>query len=279
MTLIALCSLKASPGVTTTALGLATCWPSAEQPVVVECDPAGGDLLARFRLETSPGLVSLAAAARRSADTGLVWGHTQRLPSGLPVVIGPPGAVQARAALAEITGRHAPVLRRAADRAGTVVIADCGRTDADSPTHPILRSADAMVLLTQARDDALSHAAAALSTAAQWSPRPCFVLVGDGYPTAEVASALGIPVLGRLPHDLGGAAALGVKPSGRSAPARSVLGRALAGLAAAVAHHAWSGVSAATERGAPGHPLTAPVPGALVRWADAPVASPNGARR
>jgi len=57
VTLVAMCSLKGSPGVTTAALGLAAGWPSAEQPVVVECDPAGGDLLGRFRLETAPGLM------------------------------------------------------------------------------------------------------------------------------------------------------------------------------------------------------------------------------
>ena len=55
VTLVALCSLKGSPGVTTAALGLAAGWPSAEQPVVVECDPAGGDLLGRYRLERTLG--------------------------------------------------------------------------------------------------------------------------------------------------------------------------------------------------------------------------------
>jgi hypothetical protein len=279
MTLIALCSLKGSPGVTTAALGLAARWPSGEQPVVVECDPAGGDLLARFRLETSPGLVSMAAAARRSTEPGLVWQHTQRLPGGLPVVVGPPGAVQACAALGEITGRQASALRRAADRAGTVVIADCGRIDTDSAAMAVLRAADVMVLLSHARDDALSHVATRLSTAVRWSTRPCFVLVGDGYPTAEVAASLDIPVMGRLPHDPKGAAVLGGENSRRSAPARSPLGRAMADLAAMIAYHARAEAIGWKGRGAPGYPPPATALGQQPGWASAPAGSPNGVPR
>ncbi|MDF2258383.1 hypothetical protein [Streptantibioticus ferralitis] len=235
--------------------------------------------MARFRLETSPGLVSMAAAARRSTEPGLVWQHTQRLPGGLPVVIGPAGAVQACAALGEITGRQASVLRRAADRAGTVVIADCGRIDTDSLAMAVLRVADVMVLLSRARDDALSHVATRLSAAARWSPRPCFVLVGDGYPTTEVSQTLGIPVIGRLPYDPRGAAVLGGETSRRSAPARSLLGRAMVDLAAAIAYHAQAEALVSNNRGAPGY---APPPSPLGHqqfWASAPAASPNGVPR
>jgi hypothetical protein len=240
MTLVALCSLKGSTGVTTAALGLAARWPSGQQPVVVECDPAGGDLLARFRLETSPGLVSLAAAARRSVVLpALVWQHTQRLPGGQPVVAGPAGPDQASAALGQITGSSAAVLRRPADMAGTVVIADCGRLGPDSAAMGIVRAADVMLLLSRARDDALAHVATRLETAARWSRRPCFVLVGDGYPTSEVAQVLGIEVMGRIPEDPKGAAALGGRPGWRSASDRSPLGQALAGIAASAASRAF----------------------------------------
>ncbi|MGA5506926.1 MinD/ParA family ATP-binding protein [Streptomyces umbrinus] len=217
---------------TTAALGLAARWPAGELPVVVECDAAGGDLLARFRLETSPGLVSLAAAVRRGADPGLVWQHTQRLPGGLPVVAGPAGVEQARAALAQITSAGAAVLRRAADRPGTVVVADCGQVGPGSATLGILEAADVVLLLTRSRDDALSHVVANLDATAPWSRHATFVLVGDGYPTSEVASTLGIEVIGRLPDDRHGAALLGGWPGRRSAPAQSPLGRALARIAA-----------------------------------------------
>lgn len=238
MTLVALLSLKGSPGVTTAALGLAVCWPSGEQTVVVECDAAGGDLLARFRLELSPSLVSLAAAARHGADAGLLWQHTQRLPGGLPVVVGPAGADQARAVLAQLVAGDADVLRQAADRAGTVVIADCGRFSGDEAVVRIVRSADAVLLLSHARDDALSHLATVLARPPSWLRDPLFVLAGDGYPTPEVAEALNVAVLGRLPDDPKGAAALAGRPARRPAPAKSPLLRALAPVSASVAQRA-----------------------------------------
>ncbi|MFG1667644.1 hypothetical protein [Streptomyces sp. Y7] len=238
MTLVALCSLKGSPGVTTAALGLAARWPSGEQPVLVECDPAGGDLLARFSLETSPGLVSLAAAVRRGAAPGLVWQHAQRLPGGLPVVAGPAGPEQARASLAQITGAGAAPLRQAADRPGTAVIADCGRIDPGSAALGILRAADTTLLLARSHDDALMHVAANLDRAVRWSRRSCFVLVGGGYPTSEVVRTLGIEVIGRIPDDRNGAAVLCGRPGRRSAPANSPLGRSLARIAATVASRA-----------------------------------------
>src|SRR5438067_11807813 len=149
--LVALCSLKGSPGATTTALALAARWPSGQNPVVVECDPAGGDLAARFRLPMNPSAVSLAAAARRNNDASVLWQHVQRLPTGLAVIPGPVGAEQARAALGILASQRASVLRAAGDQPGVVVLADCGRVDSDSLALPIIRAADAMLLLAPAR--------------------------------------------------------------------------------------------------------------------------------
>jgi hypothetical protein len=246
VTLVALLSLKGSPGVTTTALGLAACWPEGEQPVVVECDPAGGDLLARFRLETTPGLVSLVAAGRHGAEPGLVWRHTQRLPGGLPVVVGPAGADQARAALAQLAAGDAGVLRQAADRVGSAVIADCGRFAGDDAVIDLVQAADVSLLLCRAQDDALSHLATLLARAPGWLRGMAFVLVGGGYPTAEVADALGIRVLARIPDDPRGATALAGRPVRRQANAPSPLLRALGPIARSVAQRA-----AAQHRPAP----------------------------
>jgi hypothetical protein len=231
--LIAVCSLKGSPGATTLATALGACWPAQQSPIVVETDPAGGDLMARFRLPDIPGLVSLAAAARGrgGADPNLLVQHTQPLPGGLRVVPGPVGAEQARAALAVLAAGLSSPLRRAADQPDTVVIADCGRVDPGSPTLSIIRGADAMLLLARPHDDELAHVALKLQAAQQWSRRPCLVLVGDGYATAEVSQALRIPVMGRVPGDTKGAATLsGQGASGRGAD-KSALGRAAAMIA------------------------------------------------
>jgi hypothetical protein len=237
--LVAVCSLKGSPGVTTLATALGARWPAAENPIVVEADPAGGDLMARFRLNDSPGLVSLAAAARRSTDAALLAQHTQYLPGGLRVVLGPVGAEQSRAALCALTSGGTSPLRRAADVPGTTVIVDCGRVDPESPALSIIRGADAMLLVARPRDEQLAHVALKLHAAQRWSNRPCFVLVGEGYPTREVSQALGIAVMGRVPWDDKGAAVLCGQRSDRHGPDRSPLGQAAATIAALVLAH-WS---------------------------------------
>lgn len=143
--LIAICSLKGSPGVTTVALALAARWPQPARPVVVECDPSGGSMLGRFRLMPSPGLVSLTAEARRTTTPDLLWSHVQHLPGGLPAVLAPPGPDYTRAALHTLLdGRRnaVSVLRAGASAPDKVVIADCGRLDHSSPALHIARDAD-----------------------------------------------------------------------------------------------------------------------------------------
>jgi hypothetical protein len=235
--LIAVCSVKGSPGVTTFAIALAACWPQPERCVLVECDPSGGDVAIRFSLVSSPGLVSLAAAARRRTDPALLWQHTQSLPGGLPVVVAPPGADQARAALEALVpegSSDVTVLRAPTASPGVVVIADCGRVDPASPVMPVARSADAMVLVSRAHADALGHLATRLATVGRWSRRPALVLTGPGYPTSAVERELGVPVIARVPEDRRGAAALSGRSAGRG-PSRSSLGRTAARVAAVLA--------------------------------------------
>jgi hypothetical protein len=88
MSLIVLTSLKSSPGVTTAALALGAVWPPERRVLVAELDPAGGDLANRFRLPGEPGLLVLAAAARRHDPTHRVWQCCQRLPGGLAAMPG-----------------------------------------------------------------------------------------------------------------------------------------------------------------------------------------------
>ncbi|WP_419995061.1 MinD/ParA family ATP-binding protein [Streptomyces boninensis] len=228
MTLIALCSVKGSPGVTTAALALAARWPEGGRPVMVECDPAGGDLLARFRLRAAPGLVSLAAAARGRDVAQRLWEHVQRLPGGLAVIAGPVGGQQARAALGELGAHGGGALLHGGE---AVLVADCGRVEADSAAWPVLRAADAVLLCTGVRDDGLAHVAAKLALLERWASRPELLLIGDGYTTGEVARTLRIGVAGRLPYDVKGAAPLAGRPGARAIPARSQLGRAAARLA------------------------------------------------
>jgi hypothetical protein len=132
---------------------------------------------------------------------------------------------------------------------------------------PIIRSADAMLLVARPHDDDLAHVALKLQAAQQWSRRPCFVLVGDGYPAIEVSQALGIPVIGRVPGDLKGAMALCGQGIGRRGPARSKLGHAAATIALNVHRH-WHAASKTGEGQTPHLRLavpSGPVSGAALR--------------
>ncbi|MHB8341736.1 MAG: hypothetical protein ACYDB7_11270, partial [Mycobacteriales bacterium] len=71
MAVLELASAKGAPGASTTALALALVWP---RPILlVECDPAGGDLLAGYLAGADPpggGLLGLALAARHTTLGG-----------------------------------------------------------------------------------------------------------------------------------------------------------------------------------------------------------------
>lgn len=229
--LVAVLSFKGSPGVTTFSVALAARWPAPARVVLVEADPSGGDVATRFSLPPSPGLLTLAADVRSgNPDPALLWRHAQALPGGLPVIAAPPDADQARAALLALAPNSTfTVLRLAAHTSGNVVIVDCGRIDHGSPAMGIAREADVLMLLTHAHADHLAHLARKLPAVGRWAPRPVLLLVGDGYSTAEVARELGVPPLGRVPHDSLGAAVLcGRRPRSRwsrGGPSRSALGR------------------------------------------------------
>ncbi len=234
--IIAVGSIKGSPGATTLSVALADRWPrDGGDPLVVEADPAGGDLAARFGLAPTRGLVSLAAAARRGG-AGVVDEHLQQLPGGLPVVAGPAGAEQARQVLAEL-GAGWSWLWAAARADGHVVIVDCGRLDPQSPAAPAVRAADVVLLVVRDRTDELAQLAARLAVVQGWAlPAWYVVVVGQadrsaGYAIRDISRALGERVLGPVPHDPSAAGVLAGRRRSRSGIGRSALGRSAGTLA------------------------------------------------
>lgn len=199
MTVVALASVKASPGVTTSLLALAATWPAQRPLLLVDADPDGGSLAARFGLPTEPGLTSLAAAARRTLRAGELDRHTQPLPGGVPALVGPAGAEHASRALQLVGVPLATALRSDPERE---VLVDCGRLRAGSPAAQLAAAADVLVLVARPRLDELQHLQPALPRLVAGGARPALLLVGDGpYQPAEVADALDVPVLEVLPHD------------------------------------------------------------------------------
>lgn len=214
--LVVVCSVKGRPGVTATALGLAAVAAPGTRPVLVELDPAGGDLAARHRWPLSPGLVEFAAAARsippdarRGGAGAVVSGYCRALPlAGTPVdvVVGPVGGGQVRAALSVLAGPGLQALRPP-DR---LVVADCGRVDAASAVWPLLGAADAVLLVVGGRAEDVLHARELVGGLRAAAGDRCGVLVradGGPYRVAEVGAALdatnggGPRVVGELPTD------------------------------------------------------------------------------
>ena len=196
-----------SCGVTTLALGLAATWPSDRRVMLVEADPAGGTVAASARWAPEPGLVSLAAAARRGGDPTMVLDHCQHLPGGAAVLAGPALADQAQSAL----GMLRPILARLGELDADVLL-DCGRLD--SVGLVTWQQAGRRVLVGRPRLPDLQALATWLDAQASDPGHVGLVMVGDGpYPDGEIAQTLGSEVLARVPWDPRAADALVTVPA------------------------------------------------------------------
>jgi hypothetical protein len=163
--LVSVCSLKGSPGVTSTALALAAVWP---RPVVLlEADPAGGDLQYRChtpdaaadgRGDAVPGLVKLAAAVRAGVPgPRVVSEQAERLGCGVSVVRGLVSAKQSRG-----IGGLWSTIAEACVRADVDVIADLGRLDPASPVMAIAAASSHVVPVASTSLESVMHLAAGL---------------------------------------------------------------------------------------------------------------------
>ena len=230
MALITLGSVR-SCGVTTLAIGLAATWPGDRRRLLVEADPAGGTLAAQAGLGPEPGLVSLAAAARRRGDPFLAFEHVQHVTGDVPVVCGPPASSRARSALSMLPG----LLGRLGDL-DAEVFCDCGRLDRTTDNVDLFERGQLAVFVSRPRLSDLNALAAHLEEGAEQGRRVFLVLVGDGpYPANEVAEVLGVDVAGQVPWDADAAAAIGTAPISSRQLTRTPLVRALRSLVGALA--------------------------------------------
>jgi|GEM_PF-1042062 len=220
---VAVGSLKGSPGVTVTALALAAAWPAPPGgsrevgvgPVVlVEADPSGGDVASWYGLGPHPGLVTWAAARPAPAALAGHWQTLQTGPAaGLAVVAAPVGVAQTRAAVAELSDSAAFA---SAAASGVTVVVDCGRVDPAA-----VPAADLLVLVTAPTPVELARLAGSAKLLAGQGSEVVVLLAGaPAWPVEQVADAVGLRVLGVLPDDPRGADAL-AHPAGRPGRARS----------------------------------------------------------
>jgi hypothetical protein len=145
----AVCADKGSPGASTVALLLAAGNPAIS--VVVEVDPAGGDVAPRLFAATghvqppAANLLTLASAARHAgADPGLVGAHAAMTPLGVPLVAGLAIADQ-QAGL----GALWPVLATALAASERPIVADLGRVWSAHPALAVAAAARHVVIVVR----------------------------------------------------------------------------------------------------------------------------------
>jgi Flp pilus assembly CpaE family ATPase len=213
--ILATCSAKHSPGATTTALALVCAMSDGDddrRALLVEVDPAGGDLAARLGLPADPGLASLAAASRHGGVGVGFWRHATALPGGGAAVLAPADPAKCAAA-----GRHAvPSLRTAAEHESVDLVLDMGRLGHGEALGDA--TVDAVAVVCRPDLSGIEHARRLIEQlrSTRSGTQVVAVTVGDRpYDAAEVQDVTGVPALA-LPHDPAGAAALLTGPARRA---------------------------------------------------------------
>lgn len=242
--LIALTSWKGSPGVTTSALALASVWPAQRHVVVAECDPLGGEVLAGYGQGAAAegrGVLEMVLSARGSGRSleASMWEHVLALDSTRNRWL-LPGVGRPQESAAVPWDRVAEALW---SREDVDVLADCGRLRAQGAPAAVLRAADLTVLLLGASTTAVYAVHRSeqvlrteLGVTGRVGDGVVAVVVGPGHgnhDTSEIArhlDPLGIPVVGELAHDPGSAAVLSSGAPARRGFASSRLLRSAADL-------------------------------------------------
>jgi hypothetical protein len=200
VTRVTLCSAKGSPGVTTLSCVLGAVWPTGRNVVVAECDPSGGDVAGRFQLSVQLGMTSLILIERQRAMQPVDhMAHTQQLPGGLDVLVGPAGADSATSLDHELGLSSSDLVADDCD-----LLVDCGRLLPSAVgQEKMMRGADEVLLLVRPDLVGIAHARWAASKIKELSPTAASVLIfGTGlFKPAEVAAELDMNVLGVVPID------------------------------------------------------------------------------
>ncbi len=233
MALICLVSASGSPGVTTTALGLALTW--GRPVVLVEADPTGGSAVMAGYLRggaTPPdSLIDLALAHREGRLVPALAQARVALPGSTATLV--PGIrshEQARS-LVSLWEPLTAVLKEL-ERTGQDVVVDAGRLGLAGSPAPLVYGADLALLVVRSDLVALAGARSWAQTLREEFDRfgastsLGVVLVGDGQPyrAREVGKVLQVPVLASIGWDPLFAAVLS---KGAPPPSPSGVGRLL----------------------------------------------------
>ena len=196
MSIIAVGSVKASPGVTTLSVGLALSWESAtgRRAVLIEADGDGGVLAARFGLASAPSLVELAATARHELTIDRLQGSCQLLAGQLPSLVAPGCGETTTLVLAPLASRIAEVLGQLDD---IDVVVDVGRLRHNSPAVEFIKHCDLLLLVARPQFDQLVPLVHQARRVISQHIPTALVCVGDRpYSPTEMAKASQLNLLG-----------------------------------------------------------------------------------
>jgi hypothetical protein len=229
VTIIALAGARGGPGVTTASLLLAAALPGG---VLIEADPSGGVLAARYELGREPGLTTYLAEVRSAGPGGVDWRAHAQSAGGVPTIVGPDRPEAAYALWAQAGDRAGLAVRSM----GTTVVADLGRLGSLVPLGGCI---DLVLLVVRGTREQLvtaSHRVTALRGAAS---QVGAVVIGSGaYGPEEVRDALGVDVVASLPEDAAAATAF----EGTGGSARGLARSRLVRSSHELASTAWSAI-------------------------------------
>lgn len=205
-------SARSSPGVTTATLALASVL--TDPTLVVEASEDAGVLPARYGVRHDPGLTSLVAAMRHGTGRVPVARHTQPLPGTGGRVMTLTGPATADAATSALRAAGELLGATLAGLSGAVLV-DAGRLRPGGPTVALAGRMGRCLLVARPRTEEAQALAQLVPALREARVEVGLLIVDDGpYPPAEVAAAVGLPLVGVLPHDRRSADALaGVTPT------------------------------------------------------------------
>lgn len=217
MSTVAFFTAKGAPGATTDAMLTAALWP--RRALLIDCDPAGGDMALRLpaasgsALDVSTGMLSLLPLARRPMTPADVLSHAQVALGGTEILAGIASPDQAIAA-GSVWSSLADLFAGLPDHDAII---DVGRLYPTSPVLPLVQHADLAVCVVHANLTGVIAARSRLRTLLPalaregFGPRGGFLVraadrrAADGAARVLGEEFVGLPYFGWLPEDVVGA--------------------------------------------------------------------------